>query len=301
MGMPRSTALVAKSPAQVTPALWRDLLALTKPRLTALVLFTTAGGLYLAPGERRLFPSLVAVLATAMVVGAANALNCYLERDSDRLMARTRRRPLPAGRLDAEIALCFGLLLAAFSIPALALAVNPLSGFLGLVAFVSYVWVYTPLKRITPLAMHVGAVPGAIPPLLGWASATGRIELGGIILFSILFFWQLPHFLAIAIYRKEDYSRAGIKVMPAVIGDRATKLRMPIYSAALLLCSLALVPLGVAGYLYFALALVAGLAFFASTLLGLLPTAGAAWARKVFLGSLLYITLIFLALALDAR
>lgn len=279
----------------------RDLLALTKPRITALVLLTTAGGLWLAPGEVGFLSGAVAIVATALVVAAANTLNCYLERESDGLMTRTKGRPLPAGRMAPRAAMILGLALAAISIPALTFWVNPVAGALGAFAFVSYVWIYTPLKRKSPLALAVGAVPGAIPPLLGWSAATGHMELPGLALFAILFFWQLPHFLAISLFRKEEYRRAGILVLPVAKGEAATRWRIPLYSAALVASSLTLQPLGVAGSLYTWSAAILGAAFFAVSCAGLSPKAGDAWAKRLFFGSLLYLTALFIILALDAR
>jgi heme o synthase len=281
------------------PGLLRDLLSLTKPRVTALVLLTAAGGMYLAPKPPALGAAALALAATALLVGAANTLNCYLERDSDRYMARTRERPLPAGRLEPRAALLFGLTLAALSLPAL-FSAGAAAGLLGLVALTSYVLVYTPLKQKSPLALPIGAVPGAIPPLLGYAAATGRLDAPGLALFAVLFFWQLPHFLAIALYRKADYARAGIKVLPAVKGDDAARWRIPLYTAALVAATLALYPLGVAGPLYLVLAALLGAAFFAAALFGLRPQSGPRWARGFFFGSMIYLTALFGALALDA-
>jgi protoheme IX farnesyltransferase len=288
--------------AQVRPAsLWRELIAITKPRITTQVLFTTAGGIWLAPNPMPFGRALIAVLATTLIVGAASALNCYIERDSDKLMARTQNRPLPSGRLDPAIALIFGLGMACLAVPLLALGVNQLTGFLGALAFVGYVWVYTPLKRVTPWALEIGAIPGAIPPLLGWTAATGRIELPGLVLFGILFIWQLPHFLAISLFRKEEYAKAGIKVLPVVKGDEVTKRRIPLQVAALVACSLLLYPLGVAGKLYFITACVLGGAFLFEALRGLRPGADAKWAKRLFIGSLFYLTLLFVAIGLDAQ
>lgn len=293
--------MIAQAQAQSVPSVWRELLSITKPRITMLVLFTTAGGLWLAPQSLSLGRSLVAIIATTLIVAAANALNCYIERDSDKLMRRTEGRSLPAGRLEPGVALIFGLGLASVSIPMLSLGVNQMTGLLGAFAFVSYVWVYTPLKKVSPIALPVGAIPGAIPPLLGWTAATGRIELPGLVLFGILFLWQLPHFLAIALYRKEEYERAGIKVLPLVKGDEAARRRIPLQVVALVACSLFLSPLGVTGWLYFAVASLLGGAFFLISLRGLRPGADTRWAKQIFLGSLLYLTLLFVAIGIDAQ
>jgi protoheme IX farnesyltransferase len=210
----RAIARTSLSPVQALRGLG-DVVALAKPRLSGMVVSTTAAGLWLAP-EQPSAPRAAAVLVcTGMVVGAANVLNNYLER--------TWGRPLPAGRVEPATALALGLGMPVFAIPVLALAANPLTAFLALVALVSYAFVYTPMKRWSTAALFVGAVPGAIPPLMGWTAATGSIDARGLALFAILFVWQLPHFLAISIYLKEDYARGGLKVFALVHGEPAAK------------------------------------------------------------------------------
>ena len=285
--------------APTTSAL-RDMVALTKPRITALVLCTTTGGMALAHGHIPWVRAVVALVATTLAVGAANALNCYIERDLDRHMDRTRNRPLPAGRMAPRTALAVGLSLAFVSVPALWLGVNPMTGFLGALALVSYVLVYTPLKTRTPVALLVGAVPGALPPLMGWTAVTGRIQVPGLILFAILFLWQLPHFLAISIFRLDDYARAGMKVMPLVRTVRRVRWHIALYVLALVPISLLLVPLHVAGIGYLVVASILGATFLAWSLVGFRPSSGTVWARKLFVVSLVYLTGIFLALMLDA-
>ncbi len=277
----------------------RDLVALTKPRITLMVIITTLGGLWLAPGEVSIVTILATLIATAMVVGAANTLNCWLERESDGFMARTKNRPLPSGRLDPRWALGLGLGLGAISVPVLTVVVNPLTGLLAAIALISYVWVYTPMKRRSPAALLVGSVPGALPPLMGWTAATGELSAPGIVLFGILFLWQLPHFLAIAIFREREYTKAGIKVMPAVRGVPRTKLHAALYAGALVPVSLLLVPLGIAGTIYLSVAAALGVAFFVWSLVGLRAEAGNRWARQLFLASLVYLPLLFAALAVD--
>ncbi len=277
----------------------RDVISLAKPRITLMVLITTAGGLALAGGIG-LGKALLTLIGTALVVGSANTLNCWMERDSDRLMARTRNRPLPAGRLDPVVALFFGVVLACISIPLLTLGVNALTGALAALALVSYVGVYTPMKQKTPAALLVGSVPGALPPLIGWTAATGRLEWAGIALFAIMFFWQLPHFIAIAIFREDEYTRAGIKVLPAVRGLRVAKLHALFHAVVLLAVSLVLLPLQVAGPLYGVVAVVLGVAMVVIAFRGLNPQAGHKWARQMFAASLIYLPLLFAALALDA-
>lgn len=278
-----------------------DLLSLTKPRLSSLVLCTLAGGMWLAPGELSLARWLLTLLGTAGTVGAANALNCWLERDRDRLMARTRDRPLPSGRMEPAVALGFGLGLAAVSLPILALGSNWLTAALGVLALLSYVAAYTPLKARAAGAMLVGAVPGALPPLMGWTAVTDRLGVGGLVLFGILFTWQMPHFLAIALYRKGEYRLAGLRTFPIVYGDGATRGWMVAWTVLLVGTSVLLVPLGMAGPLYFAVALLLGGAFLLLVVLGLVRREGRAWARKTFLFSLIYLAGLFGALLLSGR
>jgi protoheme IX farnesyltransferase len=280
-----------------------DLVSLTKPRITLMVLVTTAGAAWLASfsGAGSLAPLALAatLFGTALVVSSANALNCWMERDLDRNMARTKNRPLPAGRLDPQVALVFGLALGALSVPLLAVAVNPLTGLLAAIALVSYVWIYTPMKQRSPAALLVGAIPGAMPPLMGWTAATGSLEAPGIALFGILFVWQLPHFLAIAMFRQNEYEKAGIKVLPSVRGTAVAKLHTIAWAGALVPVTLLLVPLGVAGTGYLVVAGVLGVAFAILCVAGLRKQAGNRWARAVFLASLAYLPLLFAALAID--
>jgi len=283
----------------VSPA--ADLLSLVKPRLSSLVLCTLAGGMWLAPGELSVARWVGTLLGTAGTVGAANAMNCWLERDRDRFMARTRLRPLPSGRMESGVALAFGILLAVFSLPLLAMASNGLTGWLGFLALVSYVAAYTPLKPKSPMAMLVGAIPGSLPPLMGWTAVTGRIGVGGLLLFGILFAWQMPHFLAIALFRKEEYRNAGYMALPLVSGDAATRIWMLVWTVLLVALSVLLVPFGVAGPLYLVVALALGGAFLVLVARGVLRREQKAWARKTFFFSLVYLAGLFAALLLSAR
>jgi len=238
-------------------------------------------------------------LTTGMVVGAANTLNCYLERDSDRLMARTANRPLPDRRLEPSWALVLGVLMGLFAVPTLTLAVNPVTGLLGFIALVSYVAIYTPMKQYTPAALFVGALPGALPPLMGWTAVTGSIDAPGLVLFGVLFFWQIPHFIAISIFRQEEYERAGLKVLPSVRGVRAAKVQSAVYAGALWAVSLLLVPYGLAGTIYFATAMILGGYFFWMALRGFKAEDSNVWAKKFFVASLIYLTTLFAALIID--
>jgi heme o synthase len=239
------------------------------------------------------------LLGTVLIVAAANALNMFYERDVDGFMERTRRRPLVEGRLSPEVAVAVGTGTAALAVPLLFLGANLLTGILGLLAFVSYVWMYTPLKRRSSSALFVGAVPGALPPLMGWTVATGRIDAGGLALFAVLFLWQIPHFLAIALYRAQDYARAGIRVLPATQGERAARVHILVWSVALVGSTLLLWPLGVAHGLYLVVAVVLGALFIAWAAAGFCTATPRPWAKSLFLYSILYLTLLFVALAVD--
>jgi protoheme IX farnesyltransferase len=278
-----------------------DLLALTKPRLSGLVLATAAGGMWLAPGGLSAARALLTLVSVAAVVGAANALNCFVERDVDRLMARTRNRPLPAGRMEPSVALWFGISLAAVALPAIALGANLLTATLAAVALLTYVFLYTPLKPRSALAMWVGAIPGALPPLMGWTAVTGRIDAPGLVLFGILFLWQIPHFLAIALFRRDEYAAAGLRTFPVERGDAASRVQIAIYGPLLVALSLTLVPLHVAGLAYGVVAAALGAAFAGYGVFGWLKGLGPAWAKRHFALSLVYLTGIFLALAVDVR
>lgn len=273
-------------------ALVRDLVALTKPRITRVVLATTGAGLFLAPGRISALDLALSLAGTVLVVSAANALNMWWERDVDGLMDRTKERPLPAGRIAPRAALLFGLLLGAIAVPLL-FAVNALTGVLGLFALVSYVAIYTPLKQKTPYALQIGAVPGAIPPLLGWTSVTGALDAGGLLLFALLFFWQVPHFVAIALFRADDYARAGFKVYGVVGSDRAAKATIVLYSAVLVALSVLPFSSGMANGRYLAVAIVLGALFFGIGAMGFRRGAGMRWARGLFAYSIVYLVLLF--------
>ncbi len=281
----------------------RDVIALTKPRITLLVIITMLGGMGLA---KRVHPTLdlplskafFAVLGTVLVVSGASAFNMYLERDTDGLMDRTKNRPLPAGRLAPSIALGVGSALGFGSVPLLYLLVNRTTALIAFAALMLYSFLYTPLKRRTTLALPIGAVPGAVPPLLGWTAVTGRVDVAGLVLFAILFLWQLPHSLAIATFRCEDYRKAGTKVIPAEHGDRVTRIHIVVESILLVGVSVLLVPLGVAGAFYLVSALLLGAAFLAFAVAGLQRTAGNKWARWLFVASIFYLVLLMAALTI---
>jgi protoheme IX farnesyltransferase len=286
--------------AAIAPA---DLAALVKPRIMMMALLTAAGGLALAPGAPSTALWLTLMVGTALLVGSANTLNMYLERDIDCLMARTRDRPLPRRRLPAELALGFGVAQALVAVPVLTFGIGglagPLTGLLGVLALISYVMVYTPLKQRTWIATWIGAVPGAMPALMGWTAATGRIELGGLAVFALLFFWQIPHFHAIALFRWKEYARAGLKTLPGERGEGAALREIVVYTVVQVAVSVTPWLLGVAGVVYLAIASAAGALFLGAVLAGVARGAGARWAKQVFLLSILYLPLVFTALVLD--
>lgn len=282
-----------------SPAKALDLIALVKPRIMLMALLTAAGAMSLAPEPVSTARALWLLAGTALIVGAANTLNMWLERDVDCLMVRTRNRPLPRGRLAAPTALRFGAIQGAIALPALAM-VNIVTAALGLLALLLYVGVYTPMKQRSHWATWVGAVPGAMPALMGWTAATGRIELEGLAVFGVLFIWQIPHFHAIAMYRQHDYDAAGLKTLPGTHGPAAARREIGLYLAVQVVVSLALVPLGVAGSLYLATAVVLGVGVMAQGLGGV-RTGGAKWARGVFLASIAYLPILFTVMVLDGR
>ncbi|HEX3697312.1 MAG TPA: heme o synthase [Polyangia bacterium] len=287
------------APAPIRLRWFADLVSLTKPRITGLVLATFAGGMWLAPGALPTWRIVMTLIGMALVVSASNTLNMYLERDADGLMARTRARPLPERRLSPESALAFGVLLASAALPLLFLAGNALTGILGAVALLSYVWIYTPMKRHSALALFVGAVPGAMPPLMGWTAATGHLDAPGLVLFAILFLWQIPHFLAIAIYRSQDYQQAGFKVLPLAISAFGTRLHIMTFSVGLVVATILLLPMHVAGVGYAVAASVLGAVFIGWAVAGFRQAAAARWARSLFFMSIVYLTLLFVALIVD--
>ncbi|MEP7049186.1 MAG: heme o synthase [Pseudomonadota bacterium] len=279
---------------------WMALLELGKPRITALVMVTMLCGALVAPGPHSLVRLSIAMVGTALVVACANALNMYMERDSDALMRRTATRPLPTGRLAPEAALWFALAAGALGLLLLALWVNVASTALAFLALVSYVLAYTPLKRSTLYALHVGAVPGAIPPLIGWASMTGSLAARAFPLFLILLVWQLPHFLAIATFRREEYARAGLVVEPNVRGLAGTRRSILLYSALLFAVSLSPLALGMAGAWYGAVAVLLNLGFLYYAAFGQGTKTPERWAKTLFLASLPYLVLIYAALVISA-
>lgn len=278
----------------------RALVELTKPGVTRMVLVTTAAGALVAPESLQVGRFISTLLGTAAVVAAANTMNMVLERDVDALMERTRGRPLPSGRLTPEEATVFGAALALLGLGFLTFRVGAVTGLLAAIALVSYVLLYTPLKRVTPWALHVGAIPGAIPPLLGWTSVTGRLDAPALSLFLLLFVWQLPHFMAITLFRGDEYRRAGLRVYAAALGERRT--RRAIVSHSLLMVAVSYLPyaLGLGSAAYLVMASVLGALFTALAVYGERTSGGARWARWLFFASLPYLVLVYGALIVAA-
>lgn len=277
-----------------------DLVELMKPRITLMVVLTAGIGVLLSSGGSvDLSLAVHALLGTGLVAAGSAALNHVLERDLDALMERTADRPLPTGRMDPDLALLFGVGLAVAGLLELTLAVNLLTALLGAVALAGYIFVYTPMKRVSSLATVVGAIPGALPPLMGWTAVSDRLELGGIVLFAILFLWQLPHFLAIAWMCREDYARAGIPVLPVVEPDgRSTARQMMLYGAALLPVSLLPTVLGLTGGTYFIGTLALG-CFFLAVCVSFALSFSTGAARRVLLVSVLYLPAVLVVMVLD--
>ncbi len=269
----------------------RDLIALVKPRIMMMALLTAAGAMSLATAAIAVRDVVLLLAGTALIVGSANTLNMYLERDVDCLMARTANRPLPQGRLDPRTALWFGAIQGVVALPVLAM-LNIVTAALGLVALLLYVGVYTPMKQRSYTAVWIGAVPGAMPALMGWTAATGRIGIGGLAIFGVLFIWQIPHFHAIALYRQRDYDAAGLKTLPGTHGAAAARRAIGLYLVVQVAVSLLLVPLGVAGVPYLVTAGVLGAIVLAQGLPGI-RRGGASWARGVFFVSIVYLPILF--------
>src|SRR5438309_5676361 len=280
-----------------------DYWALTKPEVNLLIAMATFTGFYLAcPGPLHDFPWLLLVhtlLGTLLVASGTGTLNQYVERRFDAQMRRTARRPLAAGRLKPAAVLWFGIALAAIGCIYLSTAVNVFASLLALLTLLSYLFLYTPLKRKTPLCILVGAFPGAMPPLIGWAAASGRLSLHAWILYAILFLWQFPHFMAIAWIYREDYGRAGIRMLPVLEPDgRVTGQQIIAYSVMLLPVSLLPAVLGLSGKIYLIAAFVLGLLFVASSVRAALSKSNQ-HARQLLLASVLYLPILFGVMVLN--
>ncbi len=280
-----------------------DYVALTKPRITLLVLVTTAAAFWLAAKDSfSLGLFAITLVGTGLASSAAGVLNCLIDRDVDSLMVRTRTRPLPAGRVQPVSAMLFGIALTLASCAVLALGANLLAAGLALFAVLFYTLVYTRwLKRSSPWCTEIGGIAGAMPPLIGWAAATGQIEAPALVLFGILLLWQPPHFWALALGRVEEYKAASLPILPVVYGERATRRRSLLYALVLLPTSLLLFyPLRVTGIFYAVGALLLSIGF--------VYRAWRDWrspspanGKKLFLYSMLYLAMLFLVLVVSVQ
>jgi heme o synthase len=282
----------------------RDYLELTKPRITCFILMSTAIGFlfgaHLAPGWGWL-QLLHTLLGTGLIASGTAVLNQWYESEGDAKMARTKARPIPSGRISSRDALRFGVALSAAGFAELCLGVNLLTGFLGLFTLASYLFVYTPLKRVSPISTTIGAIPGAMPPLIGYAAASGHLNFEAGILYAILFLWQFPHFYAIAWMYREDYARAGIRMLPVVEPDGdSTARRILGFSLALVPMSLAPSFFSMAGNVYLFGALILGaLVLYAGFRVASQHTR--LRARQVLLASVVYLPLLYGLLVLDGK
>jgi heme o synthase len=286
------------------PADWRDFLALTKPRVMSLVVFSGLCGLVAAPVTLHPVLAFAAILCIALAAGAAGALNQWYEADIDALMKRTASRPIPAGRMDPQSALHFGVGLSFFSVLTMALATNWVAAAILAVSILFYVLVYTVwLKRRTPQNIVIGGAAGAFPPMIGWAAATGDVTLLPLLMFGIIFLWTPPHFWALALFVKTDYARAGVPMLPVVAGEATTRRQILWYTVAMAACAVAPWPLGLTGAIYGVSALLLSAAFIVLSARVATRTAQAddtmAPEKRLFGFSLLYLFAAFAALALD--
>ncbi len=296
------------SPPEVSVATAGDWFSLLKPRVMTLVVFTGLVGLLVAPGTLHPVLALTAILCIAVGAGAAGAINMWYDRDIDAVMRRTARRPIPDGRIAPADALGFGIALAVASVLVMGLATNVAAGAILAASILFYVFVYTMwLKRRTPQNIVIGGAAGAFPPLIGWVAVTGHLALAPLVLFAIIFFWTPPHFWSLALYAHGDYARAGVPMLPVVAGARATRRRIMLYT--LLLVPLTLLPwaLGEAGRIYGLAASGLGIGFLVSAWRVLRDAQDAAGrsltkdapARAAFRYSILYLFVLFAALAVD--
>ena len=277
-----------------------DFVALAKPRLNFLVVVSALAGYVMGGGETGQVLRLLATLVgTALVAGGASALNQIIEREPDAQMRRTRRRPLPDRRLTPRDALVFAVFLSGAGLVILATGANVLSALVAFTTLITYAAVYTPLKRLTSFSTVIGAIPGALPPVIGWAAARDSLSQGAWVLFGIVFLWQLPHFLAIAWMYREDYAAAGFPMLPVIEPDgRSTARQAVVYSAALLPLSLAPTLIGMAGPIYFTSALVLTLLFLAVAIrFGM--TRDVRDARRLFFASIVYLPLVWAVMIAD--
>ncbi|WP_293880307.1 heme o synthase [Sphingomonas sp.] len=291
---------LSQSPA--LPAEWHDFLALTKPRVMVLVVYTGIIGMLMAPVTLPTVLSFTAILCIALAAGASGALNQWYEADIDALMKRTMKRPLPDGRMDAQSALHFGVGLAGFAVLTMGFALNWLAAGILLGSILFYVIIYTVwLKRRTPQNIVLGGAAGAFPPLIGWAAATGQISLLPILMFALVFFWTPPHFWSLALFMEADYGAAGVPMMPNVAGERATRRQIVLYTVPMAVCAVAPWALGMTGLVYGMSAIVLTAIFAAMALRVARRRSDAAMKpeRQLFKYSILYLFALFGVLLVD--
>jgi len=286
------------------PADWRDFLALTKPRVMSLVVFTGLCGMLAAPGRVNPVLGFTAILCIALAAGAAAALNMWYESDLDAKMKRTAKRPIPAGRMDRQSALHFGVGLAFFSVILMELAINRVAAAVLAVSILFYVLVYTVwLKRRTPQNIVIGGAAGAFPPVIGWAAATGNVTLLPVLLFLLIFLWTPPHFWALSLFVRSDYAAAGVPMLPVVAGPRTTRQHILLYSLPMAAAAVAPWPLGLAGPFYGIVAAAFSLVFVGIAVQVMLSRAAEPAEMKaekrLFAFSILYLFALFGALVVD--
>lgn len=292
----------------------KDYITLTKPRITFFCLIMTVCGALLVQGSISFFVLSMVIIGTALSVGSANAFNMIYEQDVDKLMRRTSLRPLATGQLTSVSATIFAFCLGCASVILLSYFVNFLTALIALFAIIFYSLVYTPLKMKTPLALVIGAIPGAIAPVLGFTAVQNQITIGALAVFTILFAWQMPHFIAIAIYAKEDYQQAGFKVVSVVRSERATRIQAFLWTLVLCVASLLIIPLKLAGSVYLVCASLLNIWFLAISVQGLIKNNvipntiisicisdgyNDAWPKKFFIASLIYLPLLVLSVVID--
>lgn len=294
--MTLETTGAAQRIAESMTARASDYVALLKPRVMSLVVFTGFAGMVVAPGALHPFLAVVAVLCIAISAGAAGAINMWYERDIDALMERTRNRPIPAGRIAPNKALAFGITLNVLPVLAMGLLLNWVAAALLAAASGFYIFVYTIwLKRRTPQNIVIGGAAGAMPPMIGWAAVTGSVTLDSIVLFLIIFMWTPPHFWALALYREGDYAKAGVPMLPVVAGPAETRRQILIYTTLLVPLTFTPVFLGTAGLVYGAVAAIVG-AYLAWLAVQIIRTKTDRASKRMFGFSILYLFVLFAAL-----
>ncbi|MGI9301532.1 MAG: heme o synthase [Gammaproteobacteria bacterium] len=281
-------------------AQWRDYLELCKPRVVALMVFTALVGMLIAaPGNVPFDALIFGLLGITLMAGSAAAINHLVDRNADALMRRTRNRPLPSGQLDARSCLIFAFTIGTAGMLLLILFVNTLTAVLTLVSLVGYAVIYTMfLKRATPQNIVIGGAAGAMPPMLGWTAVTGQVDPGALLLFLIIFTWTPPHFWALALYRKEEYAKTGIPMLPLTHGDDYTRLQIALYAVLLVVVSVLPFVTGMSGVVYLAGVLVLD-AIFLFYVVMLFVSRQRKWAIKTFFYSIVYLTILFAILLFD--